>query len=210
VSDSPVGYPATLSIDVKEAERDKVSVGFRPFVAIPILIILGLLTGASFQWEHSMWNYEMPVAGLVPLPTLLMILFQQKYPRWWFDWNLALARFGTRVAAFMTLLHDDYPSTDELQYVHLDIPYPDVKAELNRWMPLVKWFLAIPHLFILAFLSIAVFFCTVFAWFAILFTGRYPQSLVGFIVGYLRWEVRVAAYAFLLTTDIYPPFSLEA
>jgi len=205
-----VGYPATLSVDVKETERDKVSVGFRLFVGIPILIILGLLTGTSFRWEHSMWDYGFPVAGLVLLPTVLMILFQQKYPRWWFDWNLALARFGTRVAVFMALLHDDYPSTDEPQYVHLDIPYPDVKADLNRWMPLVKWFLAIPHLFILAFLSIAVFFCTVFAWFAILFTGRYPQSLSGFIVGYLRWQVRVGAYAFLLTTDIYPPFSLEA
>jgi hypothetical protein len=145
--------------------------------------------------------------GIVFLTTVLMLLFRQKYPRWWFDWNLALTRFSTRVAVYLALLRDEYPSTDGEQAVHLQIPYPDARQELNRWLPLVKWFLAIPHYVVLWFLSIAVFFCVIIAWFAILFTGRYPRSLFDFVVGVFRWWLRVAAYAFLLTTDRYPPFS---
>ena len=142
------------------------------------------------------------------LPTLLLILFRQKYPRWWFDWNLALARFTARVAAYLALLTDVYPSTDEEQAVHLEIRYPDVKAELNRWLPLVKWFLAIPHYIVLWFLDIAAVVIIIIAWFAILFTGRYPRDLFDFVVGVFRWHLRVLAYAFLLTTDRYPPFRL--
>ncbi len=205
---TPADYPATLSIDYFDGERNKLTTFFRLIVAIPILIILGLLGGGSFGWENSPWSYEFPAAGMVVLPTILMLLFQRKYPRWWFDWNIALSRFALRVGAYMTLLRDEYPSTDEEQVVHLEIPYPDAH-ELSSGLPLVKWFLAIPHLVVLAFLSIAVFFCVVAAWFSILFTGTYPPSLSVFVVGYLRWEVRVAAYAFLLTTDIYPPFSLD-
>jgi len=137
---------------------------------------------------------------------VLMLLFRQKYPRWWFDWNLALTRFSTRVAVYLALLRDEYPSADDEQAVHIQIPYPDAKQELNRWLPLVKWFLAIPHYVVLWFLSIAAFLCVIIAWFAILFTGRYPRSLFDFVVGVFRWWLRVAAYAFLLTTDRYPPF----
>ncbi len=139
-----------------------------------------------------------------------MLVFRQKYPRWWFDWNLALARFATRVGAYLALLRDEYPSTDEEQAVHLEIPYPDAARDLNRWLPLVKWLLAIPHYFVLAFVGVAAIVCVVVAWFAILFTGRYPPALFGFVVGTFRWSLRVLAYAFLLTTDRYPPFSLSA
>jgi hypothetical protein len=138
-----------------------------------------------------------------------MILFRQKYPKWWFDWNLALSRFAMRVAGYLSLLRDEYPSTDEEQAVHLDIAYPNVEQQLSRGLPLVKWFLAIPHLIVLAFLGIAAAVCVIAAWFSILFAGKYPRALFDFLVGYYRWEVRVAAYAFLLTTDIYPPFSLD-
>jgi hypothetical protein len=93
--------------------------------------------------------------------------------------------------------------------VHIGIPFPDVKNDLKPGMPLVKWFLAIPHLFILFFLGFAAAFCVFLAWFAILFTGRYPRSLFDFVVGVFRWSLRVTAYAFLLTTDRYPPFSTE-
>lgn len=201
-------YPASLTIDVCDAARDKLTVFFRPFVAIPIVIIMGLLSGASFGWAKSPWNTQVPAAGLVVLPTVFMLLFRQKYPRWWFDWNLALIRFSMRVACFVFLLTDEYPSTDEEQGVHLDIPYPDA-ATLSRGLPLVKWFLAIPHLIVLGFIGVAVWFCTIIAWFAILFTGKYPQSLLEFVVGFLRWDVRVVAYSILLTTDKYPPFTLD-
>lgn len=147
--------------------------------------------------------------GLVFLPLILMLLFRQKYPRWWFDWNIAFTRFSYRVGAYFLLLRDEYPSTDEQQAVHVDIAYPDARRDLNRWLSLVKWLLAIPHLIILIFLFIAELFCVIAAWFAILFTGRYPRSLFDFIVGANRWGVRVLAYAFLLTTDRYPPFRLS-
>jgi hypothetical protein len=138
-----------------------------------------------------------------------MLLFRQKYPQWWFDWNLALTRFSYRVTSYLALLRDEYPSTDEEQAVHVDVPYPDAVRDLNRWLPLVKWFLAIPHYIVLFFLFIAAFVCVIIAWFAILFTGRYPEGLFNFVTGVLRWSLRVSAYAFLLTTDRYPPFRLS-
>src|SRR5215207_3969737 len=149
------------------------------------------------------------LAGILFLPTLLMIVFRLKHPRWWYDWNLQLLRFSNRVAVYLALMDDRYPSTDEQQSVHLDFPYPDVERDLNRWLPLVKWFLAVPHYIVLFVLWIAAFVCVVIAWFAILFTGRYPEGLFRFVEGVLRWGNRVTAYAFVLITDRYPPFSLS-
>lgn len=140
---------------------------------------------------------------------LLMILFRQKYPRWWFDWNLALSKFTNRVVAYFLLLRDEYPSTDEEQAVDLVIPYPDVERDLNRWLPLVKWFLAIPHYIVLAVLWILVLGAVIISWFSILFTGRHPVSMFNFIVGVMRWSNRVGGYAFILVTDAYPPFRLS-
>jgi hypothetical protein len=148
-------------------------------------------------------------AGFVVVPTVLMILFRKKYPRWWFDWNLALTKFATRVLSYLILLTDEYPSTDQDQAVHIEISYPDAKNELRRGMPLIKWFLAIPHVFILCFLYVAVVVITIMSWFSILFTGNYPKGLFEFMVGVMRWSLRVSAYAVLLTTDKYPPFSLH-
>jgi hypothetical protein len=146
--------------------------------------------------------------GLLVAGPLLMILFREKYPRWWFDFNLELLRFTNRVGAYLFLLSDRYPSTDEQQYVRLDVPYPDVQRDLNRWLPLVKWFLAIPHYIVLAFLWLGALFAGIAAWFAILFTGRHPRGLFDYLVGVGRWTNRVTAYAFLLVTDRYPPFRL--
>ncbi len=146
-------------------------------------------------------------AGLVVLPVVLMLLFRQKYPRWWFDWNLAVTRFGARIGAYIQLQRDEYPSTDEEQAVHLTIAYPDAKA-LNRWLPLVKWLLALPHYIVLFFLAIAAIVVVIIAWFAILFTGRFPRGMFDYLVGFNRWGLRLSAYAFLLVTDKYPPFSL--
>jgi hypothetical protein len=147
--------------------------------------------------------------GILFFPTLLMIVFRQKYPRWWYDWNLELLRFQNRVGVYLGLLDDRYPSTDERQSVSLEFPYPDAKQGLNRWLPLVKWFLAIPHYIVLLFLGLAAFVCVILAWFAILFTGRYPRGLFDFVVGVLRWANRVGGYAFVLVTDEYPPFRLS-
>jgi hypothetical protein len=204
-------YPATLDIDYPDRPLDRLTTFFRIFTVIPVAIVLGLLTGASYtRTGEANMTYSYGAVGLVILPTILMIVFRQKYPRWWFDWNLALTRFSYRVSSYLLLLRDEYPSTDEEQAVHLDIPYPNVREDLNRWLPLVKWLLAIPHYIALFFLAIAAFVAVVIAWFAILITGRYPRSLFDFVVGVMRWGLRVTAYAAILSTDRYPPFRLSA
>jgi len=188
-----------------------VSTAFRIFAAIPILIVLGAVSGGTWQWSnHQGTTGAMAAAGgLLFLGPLLMIVFRQVYPRWWFDWNLELQRFSNRVGIYLTLMDDRYPSTTDHQSVHLDYAYPDAARDLNRWLPLVKWFLAIPHYVVLAFLEIAAIFVVIFAWFAILVTGRYPRGAFDFVAGVIRWHNRVIAYAFLLVTDVYPPFRLR-
>jgi uncharacterized protein DUF4389 len=212
MADATAAYPATLEIDYPDRELDRLTTLARLITVIPIAIVLGLVMGPSPDASAGSGSYHHVFAagGFVSAATALMLLFRQKYPRWWFDWNLALARFAARVGAYLALLRDEYPSTDEEQAVHLEIPYPDAARDLSRWLPLVKWLLAIPHYVALAFVWIAAIACVVVAWFAILFTGRYPRGLFAFVVGALRWWLRVAAYAFLLTTDRYPPFSLAA
>ena len=208
--EGPKAYPVKLSVDYPDREMDRITTLFRIFAIIPIAIILGLISGASQSWEGQEGvRYQYAAGGLIVAATVLMIVFRQKYPRWWFDWNVALINFSTRVSAYLALLRDEYPSTDEEQAVHITIPYPNVKEELNRWLPLVKWFLAIPHYTVLAFLAIGVIVAVIIAWFAILINGRYPKSLFDYVVGVMRWGLRVSAYAAILVTDIYPPFSLE-
>jgi len=209
---APTAYPARLDVDYPE-EHDRVTTLFRLFMAIPIVVVLTLLTAGATSTTYNEAGEAVTktsggIASGLFLATLLMILFRQRYPRWWFDFALELARFGARVGAYVTLLTDEYPSTVERQSVHLDVDYPDAEHDLNRWLPLVKWLLAIPHYVLLLFLSVAAFFAVVIAWFSILFTGRYPRSLFNFVVGVGRWWLRVQAYAFLLVTDDYPPFSL--
>ncbi|SHI65616.1 DUF4389 domain-containing protein [Parasporobacterium paucivorans] len=205
-------YPVKLSIEYPERQLDRMTSFFRLFTVIPIAIILGLVVGGNGGDSNAgqeAWHYTFSAGGVLALPTLLMILFRQKYPKWWFDFNLELTKFSIRVCSYICLLTDVYPSTDEEQSVHISVPYPDAKNDLNRGLPLVKWFLAIPHYFILFFLWIAAGICVVIAWFAIIFTGRYPRSLFDFIVGVIRWSLRVSAYAALLVTDQYPPFQFE-
>src|ERR671923_640905 len=180
---------------------------FRIILALPIVVLLTMLTSMMAQNDDNRGTIVL-AAGVLFLPLVLMLLFRQKYPRWWFDWNLNLLRFSNRVTAYLALLDDRYPSTDEEQSVHLELAYPDAHR-LNRWLPLVKWFLAIPHYIVLFFLYIAVFFVVIAAWFAILFTGRYPRGIFDFVEGVIRWHNRVVGYAFILVTDRYPPFSLS-
>ncbi len=214
-------YAARLEVDYPK-ELDRMTTFFRLIWIIPIAIILGLVSGAGETVTNTiilneageiMDTTQETVGGLASslfAATALMIIFRQRYPRWWFDFARELTRFEARVSAYLILLTDQYPSTVEEQSVHLEIDYPNVETDLNRWLPLVKWLLAIPHYFVLFFLSIAAFFAVILAWFAILVTGQYPKGLFDFVVGVGRWHLRVAAYAFLLVTDDYPPFSLDA
>jgi hypothetical protein len=204
-------YPIQVDVEYPERALNRLTTAFRVITIIPIAIVLGSVSGETWSWSTSGTTRTVVAGagGTLFFGPLLMILFREKYPRWWFDWNLELTRFSSRVALYGALLDDRYPSTDEQQSLRLDIPYPDVPRELNRWLPLVKWLLAIPHYVVLAFLGVAALVCVVIAWFAILFTGRYPRGLFDFVVGVGRWAVRVSAYAFLLVTDRYPPFSLN-
>ncbi|HEX2422093.1 MAG TPA: DUF4389 domain-containing protein [Actinomycetota bacterium] len=207
----PPAYPVNLSVEYPDRPLDRLSTAFRIFVAIPIMIVLGAVSGTTWSYYSSSGTVHVVAGagGLLFLGPLLMILFRQKYPRWWFDWNLELQRFTNRVLVYVLLMDDRYPSTDQEQALRLDYVYPDVPRELNRFLPLVKWLLVIPHFIVLAFLWIAVFFVVIVAWFAILFTGRYPRGMFDFVEGVVRWGQRVVAYAFTLVTDRYPPFSLR-
>jgi hypothetical protein len=207
----PAQYPVQFAVEYPDRPLNRLTSFFRIFVIIPILIVLGTVSGGTWEstGSHSTMTHGAAAAGgLLFLGPLLMILFRQKYPRWWFDWNLELQRFGNRVGTYLALMNDSYPSTDDHQWVELDYPYPDAAADLNRLLPLVKWLLAIPHYIVLFFLDIAAFFAVIVTWFAILFTGRYPRGIFSFVEGVFRWHNRVAAYAFTLVTDRYPPFSL--
>jgi len=185
-------YPVKLNIDYSESSN-RLTALFRLILVIPIVIILALIS---------------TYAEALSLAIAMMILFKEKYPRWWFDWNLGITKFAYRIAAYVFLMRDEYPSTDHEQSVQINIPYPDVKNDLKRWMPLVKWILVIPHIIVLIFLFVGVVLSTIFALIAILFTGKYPKSIFNFVEGFLRWTLRVSAFALLLTTDEYPPFRL--
>lgn len=211
-------YAARLAIDYPQT-LDRVTTAFRLIWVIPIAVVLSLLSASGTstytvatetgEVVSRVTSSGGGIAGGLFSATLLMILFRQRYPKWWFDFALELNRFGTRVGSYLLLLTDRYPSTVEAQSVHLEIDYPDVQRDLNRWLPLVKWILVIPHVIVLAFLAIGAGFAVIAAWFAILFTGRYPRGLFDYVVGVFRWGLRVEAYAGLLVTDRYPPFSLQ-
>lgn len=206
-------YAARLNVDYPD-RLDRLSTFFRILWILPIFIILSLLSGTGSETFADRGGDQSSLSGGglsagLWLATVLMIVFRQRYPRWWFDFGRELTRFSTRVGVYLLLLTDQYPSTEDEQAVHLEIDYPDARNGLNRWLPLVKWLLALPHYLVLIVLGLVAALATVAAWFAVLFTGRYPRPLFDFVVGFIRWSVRVGAYAFLLVTDRYPPFSLK-
>jgi len=205
------GYPIQFDVDYPDRPRDRTTTLFRLILAIPILVVLATIgaTGFGAAGDDGL-SLVCIAAGVLFIPPLLLIVFREKYPRWWFDFNLAYLRFHNRGITYLLLLRDEYPSSDEEQAVHLHVPYPAVSVELNRWMPLVKWFLAIPHYLVLIVLDVGVVVATVFSWFAIVVTGRHPRGLFDFTVGAMRWHNRVIGYAFVLATDEYPPFRLAA
>ena len=206
-------YPVEFSVEYPDRPLNRLTTAFRLIYAIPIVIVAAAIGGGDTRWGSAGHTTTIALggtAGVLCVPPLLMIVFRQKYPRWWFDWNVELLRFTSRIAVYLALMDDRYPSTDEQQSVSLELPYPDAKEGLNRWLPIVKVLLAIPHFIILGFLSLAALVAVVIAWFAILFTGRYPRGLFDFAVGVMRWWNRVIGYALVLVTDDYPPFRLSA
>jgi Domain of unknown function (DUF4389) len=205
-------YPISFWVDYPDRELRRLTTGLRIFAVIPIAIVLATIGGYSASWVNGSGNTTTVAVGgtgLLFLPPLLMIVFRRKYPRWWFDWNLQLARFANRVGVYLALMDDRYPSTDELQSVRLEFDYPDARDGLNRWLPLVKWLLAIPHYIVLLVLWLGAVAAVIAAWLAILFSGRYPRPLFDYVEGVFRWHNRVVGYAFTLVTDVYPPFRLR-
>jgi hypothetical protein len=203
-------YAARLDVDYPQ-KLNRLTTLIRPILIIPIYVVVSLLLGGggfSYQISDNI-NFSLGGTEGIAVATALMILFKKHYPRWWFDFEKELARFSARIAAYLLLLTDQYPSTVNEQAVHLEIDYPNAKRDLNRWLPLVKWILAIPHYIVLTMLTFVAIFAVAYAWFAILITGRYPRDIFDLIVGIGRWSLRVHAYAFLLVTDQYPPFSLS-
>jgi Domain of unknown function (DUF4389) len=210
------GHPVQLDVEYPDRALNRLTTFFRAFTILPIAIVLATVSGAeAWSWSDTggatdtTGTVVVGAGGILFAGPLLMILFRQKYPRWWFDWNLELQRFGNRISVYMALMDDRYPATDDQQSVHLDYAYPDASRDLNRWLPLVKWLLAIPHYVVLFFLQIAAVVVVIIAWFAILFTGSYPRGLFDFVEGVIRWHNRVVAYAITLITDEYPPFRLR-
>jgi Domain of unknown function (DUF4389) len=204
-------YPVAFSVDYPDRSLNRLTTAFRIFTVIPIAIVLASIGGYSGVWGSGGGTRSIAIGGggLLFLPPLLMILVRQKYPDWWFQWNRELLRFSNRVGVYLALMDDRYPASDDEQSVHLGFERPDARTDLNRWLPLVKWFLAIPHYIVLALLYIGVFFSVIAAWLVIVFTGRYPRGIFDFVEGVIRWHNRVVAYAFILVTDRYPPFRLR-
>ena len=203
-------YPLTFSVDYPDRSLNRISTAFRIFTIIPIAILAATIEGGSYTTQGGEGvKYAGGGIGTLVVPVALMLLFRKKYPRWWYDWNLQLTRFSNRILVYLALMDDQYPSTDEQQAVHLDFAYPDAEHDLSRGLPLVKWLLALPHYLVLIFLIAGAIIAAIIAWFAILFTGRYPRALFDYVEGVLRWHNRVVGYAFVLVTDSYPPFRLR-
>ena len=204
-------YPVRFAVDYPDRQLNRLTTAFRVITVIPIAVVVGLISGytATYGGGPETTTVVVGGGGLLFLPPLVMIVVRRRYPRWWFDWNLELLRLMNRVAAYLALLDDRYPSTEERQAVRLDVEYPDARHGLDRWLPLVKWLLAIPHLVVLVVLTVGAVLAVIGAWFSILFTGRYPRGLFDYVEGVIRWHNRVVGYAFILVTDRYPPFRLR-
>lgn len=190
-----------ITVDADLGPRKRLSVFFRPLLLLPVVILLSLLGGSSLS-DDSSWG------STVFLALALIVIFTGTYPTWLLTFIHGLQAFELKIGAYALLLRDEYPSLADRPFAQVLYPNIEGGARLKRFMPLVKWFLAIPHYVVLLLTGIAVFLLTVLAWFSILFTGRYPTSFLPFVVGWLKYYNRVVGYAFTLVTDQYPQFRL--
>lgn len=207
-----MSHPVSFAVEYPDRPLNRLTSALRIFTIVPIAIVLASIGGYTAEWgagASGTRTIAIGGTGLLFLPPLLMIVFRQRYPRWWYDWNLALLRFANRVGVYAALMDDRYPSTEDEQAVKLELPYPDAREGLNRWLPLVKWLLALPHYIVLSLLYVGAFLAVIGAWFAIVFTGRYPAGIFRYVEGVIRWHNRVIGYALVLVTDRYPPFRLS-
>jgi hypothetical protein len=202
-------YPVTLAVDYPE-QQSRWKTLLRLFLAIPVLLFFVVLGGGFWtpQWPGGRpATYSVGAAGAVVLAMWITIVLRARIPHWLFDFEVALLRWEIRACSYFALLTDTYPPFEGDYPVQFEVQYP---KRLTRWKVLIwKAITSIPHMIILLFLSIGALFVVIAAWFAILFTGRFPRSLHSYVAGVMRWGARVEAY-FLSLTDEYPPFSLSA
>jgi len=190
-------------IDVSLTERNRLTAFFRLILVVPAFIFISSFAPtASFSDDGSAI-----LAGLLALPAALAIVVRQVYPSYVLAFNEAVLSLQTRVDAYLLLLSDQYPSIEENDVVSVTFPEVDAK-QLNRWLPLVKWLLALPLYLVGIVYFIYAALLTLLGWFSILFTGNYPEVCAEGVVGTIAYWNRVAGYAFLLVTDEYPTFSL--
>ena len=190
-------------IDVSLTERNRLTAFFRIILVVPMAIFLASFAPTDLSADGS--NYW--AVGFLVLPTALAIVFRRIYPSYLLVFNEALLSLQTRVDAYILLLTDEYPSIEENDIVSVTFPSVDAK-QLNQWLPLVKWFLAIPLYIVGLFYIIYAALLTIFAWLTVIFTGNYPEKCAEGVVGTIAYWNRVAGYALLLVTDEYPTFSL--
>ena len=190
-------------IDVSLTERNRLTAFFRIILVVPALVFLASFSPASAFSEDNLGIY----AGLLALPAALAIVIRQVYPSYVLAFNEALLSLQTRVDAYLLLLTDEYPSIEENDVVSVTFPEVDAK-QLNRWLPLIKWLLALPLYLVGIVYVIYAALLTLIAWFSVLFTGNYPEFCAEGVVGTIAYWNRVAGYALLMVTDEYPTFSL--
>ena len=191
------------TITVQLDNRDRKSVLLRIFLVVPIAIFVSAFTAWSGSSEASTF-----LSGLLFLPVLLALVFREIYPSYALAFNKSLLALSTRVTAYILVLNDKYPSIEESDYVTITFPDVEGGAKLNRYLPLVKWLLALPLYIVGAVYAIYGFAVLIFTWFTILFTGKMPAFSAEVLLGVTQYWNRIYGYAFLLVTDEYPSFSL--
>ena len=191
-------------IDVTLTERNRITALFRIILVLPMAIFV-----ASFMPPSDLSTSESSyfAVGFLVLPVGLALVFRQVYPTYLLTFNQAVLSLQTRFNSYLLLLTDEYPSIEENNVVTVTFPPVDAKA-LNRWLPLVKWFLAIPLYVVGIIYVVYAAFLTVFAWFSVVFSGNYPEWCAEGVVGTIAYWNRIAGYALLYVTDEYPAFSL--